>query len=361
MYLKKIKWHPTKQNQLLFLPTSLFKQLLSFPKKATAYTICSFKKPAMNCYQNLTSFIPALLLAAFFLTIVPSHGIPRENLVTICSKTSNLSLCQKILSNDSRTMSADLPMLSLISSNREIQANIQKAHQFSQQKIFRDNGPLVASKRLVIRCSQAIRINSLHIEVMNKLMILCLLCFLRVSNISCQVTMAFSAYSSQLPTLFLILLIVHPALGDPATQQRIDRICRQNEDYGFCNRTFNENLRGPADYVGLTLIANDQVLRNTTNTYQFIVELQASTTDPATGAALETCRIGCSQVRQAFMQAISYFNQRDYANMVEVERAAPRGEAFCRPPMPESPLVERKRELRILIAMAVVTGHILAT
>lgn len=219
MYLKKIKWHPTKQNQLLFLPTSLFKQLLSFPKKATAYTICSFKKPAMNCYQNLTSFIPALLLAAFFLTIVPSHGIPRENLVTICSKTSNLSLCQKILSNDSRTMSADLPMLSLISSNltkkqanqnldsfsklsknesdpeqkrsfercvkyyREIQANIQKAHQFSQQKIFRDNGPLVASKRLVIRCSQAIRINSLHIEVMNKLMILC--CDISISVNQC--------------------------------------------------------------------------------------------------------------------------------------------------------------------------------
>ncbi|XP_038889172.1 uncharacterized protein LOC120079054 [Benincasa hispida] len=173
--------------------------------------------------------------------------------------------------------------------------------------------------------------------------------------------MAFSAYSSQLLTLFLILVIIYPALGDPATQQRIDRICRQNEDYGFCNRTFNENLRVPADYIALTLIANDQVLRNTSNTYQFIVELQASTDDPATRAALETCRIGCSQVRQAFVQAISYFNQKDYGNMVEVERAAPRGEAFCRPPTPESPLIERKRELRILIAMAVVAGHILAT
>lgn len=172
--------------------------------------------------------------------------------------------------------------------------------------------------------------------------------------------MAFSAYSSQLLALFLILLIVHPVLGDPATQQSIDRICRQMEDYGFCNRAFNENLRGPSDDVGLTLIANDLVLRNATNTYEFIEQLQASTVDPETRAALENCRIGCSQVRQVFTQAISYFEQRDYINMVKVERAAPKGEALCRPLTPESPLVERKRELRILIAMAVVAGHILA-
>ncbi|XP_008453250.2 uncharacterized protein LOC103494023 [Cucumis melo] len=142
--------------------------------------------------------------------------------------------------------------------------------------------------------------------------------------------MAFS-YSSQLQTLFLILLVVHPALGNPETQQWIDRICYQNEDYGFCNKTSNENLKGPADDVGLVLIANNQVLRNTSRTYQFIVELQASTDDPVTKTALEACRI------------------------------APRGEASCRPPTPDSPLVKRKRELRILIAMAAVAGHVLPT
>jgi len=45
------------------------------------------------------------------------------------------------------------------------------------------------------------------------------------------------------------------------------------------------SLENLADDIGLTLIANDQVLRNTSNTYQFIVQLQA-------------CIIGCSQVRQ---------------------------------------------------------------
>lgn len=172
--------------------------------------------------------------------------------------------------------------------------------------------------------------------------------------------MAFS-YSSQLQTLFLILLVVHPALGNPETQQWIDRICYQNEDYGFCNKTSNENLKGPADDVGLVLIANNQVLRNTSRTYQFIVELQASTDDPVTKTALEACRIGWSQVRQAFVQAIYCFNQKDYADMVKAEWAAPRGEASCRPPTPDSPLVKRKRELRILIAMAAVAGHVLPT
>ncbi|XP_022156390.1 uncharacterized protein LOC111023296 [Momordica charantia] len=172
--------------------------------------------------------------------------------------------------------------------------------------------------------------------------------------------MALSECSTQLLALFLTLVVVvRPASSDPATQQRIDRICRQMEDYGFCNRTFNENLRGPADDVGLTLIANNQALRNASNTYQFVVQLQASEVDLATRAALENCRIGCNVVKQAFLQASFHFNQRDYANMVEVEKAAPRGEALCRPPTPDSPLVERKRELRILIAMAVVAGHIL--
>ncbi|XP_023537272.1 uncharacterized protein LOC111798394 [Cucurbita pepo subsp. pepo] len=178
--------------------------------------------------------------------------------------------------------------------------------------------------------------------------------------------MVLSACSSQRLALFFmffvffVFFIVRPVLGDPATQQRIDRVCRQMEDYGFCNRTFSENLRGPVDDVGLTLIANDQVLRNASNTYQFIEQLQARTSDPATRAALENCRIGCSQVREAFEQASYYFNKRDYVNMVQVERDAPRGEAFCRPPTTASRLVERKRELRILIAMAVVAGHILA-
>ncbi|XP_011650113.2 uncharacterized protein LOC105434718, partial [Cucumis sativus] len=110
-------------------------------------------------------------------------------------------------------------------------------------------------------------------------------------------------------TFFLTLFIVHPALGDPATQQQINRICHQNEDYGFCNKTFNENLKGPADDVGLVLIANNQVLRNTSRTSVH----------------------------------------------------SPREEASCRPPTPDSPLVERKRDLRILIAMDAVAGHVLAT
>ena len=67
----------------------------------------------------------------------------------------------------------------------EIRAHIQKAFKFSRKKIFRDNHPLVTSKKLVKRCSQAIRINSLDIEVMNKRMIL-----------SCDISMSVNHYAT---------------------------------------------------------------------------------------------------------------------------------------------------------------------
>lgn len=67
----------------------------------------------------------------------------------------------------------------------EIQTNIQKAYEFSQQQMFRDNGPLLASKKLVLGCGQAIRVNSLQIEVMNKLMIL-----------SCETSISVNQYAA---------------------------------------------------------------------------------------------------------------------------------------------------------------------
>ncbi|KAG6599172.1 hypothetical protein SDJN02_08457, partial [Cucurbita argyrosperma subsp. argyrosperma] len=165
--------------------------------------------------------IPVLLLAVFYLAIFPSHGILHGNLATICYKTPDPFSCQRILGNVPGTISADLPKLSLISINltknqadqnldsfsklsknesdpelkksfkhcvkyyHEIQAHIQKAFKLSRKKIFRDNHPLVTSKKLVKRCNQAIRINSLDIEVMNKRMIL-----------SCDISMSVNHYAT---------------------------------------------------------------------------------------------------------------------------------------------------------------------
>lgn len=216
---KEKKKKVAKANQLplkqLFLPNSLFKQLFSSKESHSQRNLSHpFEKPKMakmGCAQNFASFIPALLLAAISLTIFPSHGIIHESLVTICSKTSDPSLCQKILDKDPRTFSADLPKLSLISINltmkqadqniesfsnlskntsayakykkgfkhcvgiyHEMQGNIARAYEMSQQMLFRDNGPLIASKKLVLSCAKGIPINSLRIEAMHKVMILSL-------------------------------------------------------------------------------------------------------------------------------------------------------------------------------------------
>ncbi|KAB5534708.1 hypothetical protein DKX38_017794 [Salix brachista] len=58
----------------------------------------------------------------------------------------------------------------------------------------------------------------------------------------------------------VIILLTNPALSEARdSQDLIDEVCRQMEDYGFCNRVFHENMESPEiDHVGLTAIAMEQ-------------------------------------------------------------------------------------------------------
>ncbi|XP_017628766.1 uncharacterized protein LOC108471700 [Gossypium arboreum] len=86
---------------------------------------------------------------------------------------------------------------------------------------------------------------------------------------------------------------IHPALSDGSTQQLIDKICQSVEEYAFCSKTFNQLHQG--------------------------------------------------------------------LYMLDSERRSPRAQENCitifsTPPTPPNPVADRNRQMRILIAMTIVTG-----
>ncbi|XP_002512076.2 uncharacterized protein LOC8264712, partial [Ricinus communis] len=160
----------------------------------------------------------------------------------------------------------------------------------------------------------------------------------------------------------LIFLFPNPVISDKQTQEWINYICHQMEEFGFCNQTFHENLKNPsADYVGLTQTTIEQATVNATSTCAFILQLLKNATDEGLENALNVCENGYSIVVQSFQDASKYFNQKDYRSMIQSERITPRAQgssstSFSIPSFPVNPLVDRNRQMRIITAMALVTG-----
>ncbi|XP_050203727.1 uncharacterized protein LOC126653821 [Mercurialis annua] len=141
-------------------------------------------------------------------------------------------------------------------------------------------------------------------------------------------------------------------------------ICHQMEEFGFCNQVFNENLKNPlTDYVGLTQITINQATINATNAHAFVLQLLRNTTNSGLKNALIVCENGYRIVlMQSFQDAFKYFNEKDYRSMMKSELITPRAQRSCStsfsiPPFLVNPLVNRNREMRIIIGMAVLTGH----
>ncbi|MFQ6635188.1 hypothetical protein Gotur_010621 [Gossypium turneri] len=160
---------------------------------------------------------------------------------------------------------------------------------------------------------------------------------------------------------------IHPALSDESTQQLIDKICRSVEEYAFCSNTYNQNITGSsANITALTQITIEQALTNSTNTHSFIFGLLSNTTDPVKKNALTTCENAYRLVTSNFNEATMHFFEGDYGSMLDSERRSPRAQESCiaifsTPPTPPNPVADRNRQMRILIAMAVVTGMELTT
>ncbi|KAM1442589.1 hypothetical protein ACFXTO_010558 [Malus domestica] len=162
--------------------------------------------------------------------------------------------------------------------------------------------------------------------------------------------------------LFFLVINITPSSSQD-TQQLIDHICRQMEEYGFCSQTFKENLKSPnSDIVALTQITIERATDNATKTHDFIRQLLDNTTDIAFKNALTACENGYLVVMESFDSAALSFFQKDYDSVEKAERVTPRAEASCEEslstqPNTQNPLNDRNRQMRILIAMALVSAH----
>ena len=175
--------------------------------------------------------------------------------------------------------------------------------------------------------------------------------------------MAFAKSFYSLLPLLVIFLAIQPTLSNAQNPEEvINKICRSMEEFGFCNQTFHQNLRSPAATVAdLAQITIEQASSNATNTHAFILNLLGETTEPALKNALTECENAYKIVGDSFQRALVSFNNKDYDGMRDAERDTPRAEASCTttfntPPNPVNPLDDRNRQMRILIAMAVVTA-----
>lgn len=159
----------------------------------------------MGSYTLAVS-VTVLSVASFL--IYPSSGVSHDILTTICSKTQNHDACERSLESDSRTRSADLPKLSLISIEltmkqadhnhrtfsdlrdnatdprledsfrncvgfyKEMQAQIRAAYHLSQKRQYQKITELVQSERLAHECASGIPINCLEIDALTTTMLL---------------------------------------------------------------------------------------------------------------------------------------------------------------------------------------------
>ncbi|KAL3737910.1 hypothetical protein ACJRO7_019434 [Eucalyptus globulus] len=165
--------------------------------------------------------------------------------------------------------------------------------------------------------------------------------------------------------LFFTFILFSNALAvGPQTQQLIDRICRQTEDYGFCDKTFKPHIPGQeTDMQGLAQIALEQGLENDTDTLVFARRLAGQVTDEDLLDYIENCVYGYLEILGPFQDGLRALSEKNYSALVAGLRGAPQAHgskcgAFAGG-VP-NPLDERNREMRILITMSLNAAYILS-
>ncbi|XP_030441936.1 putative invertase inhibitor [Syzygium oleosum] len=169
---------------------------------------------------------------------------------------------------------------------------------------------------------------------------------------------------NSIAALFFTFLLFSNALAGPQTQQLIDQICRQTEDYGFCNKTFNQHISGgETDMQGLAQIALEQGLENDTNTLIFARQLTRQVTDKDLLDYIQNCISGYLEIMEPFQDGLKALSEHNYSALVARLRGTPQAHgskcgAFAGG-VP-NPLSERNREMRILITMSLNAAYILS-
>ncbi|KAM7278169.1 hypothetical protein ACFE04_005303 [Oxalis oulophora] len=169
---------------------------------------------------------------------------------------------------------------------------------------------------------------------------------LRINNINFLIVLLFS------------FIFFNPAVSDSETDALIDRVCRATVDFGFCYKTFHENLKSPStDLIGLARISIDQGSINATNGLAYVNNLYQHEKDSYKKYLLQHCVYGYQGAVDSFHSASMFLDARDFPMLLSVLLRGPEEMRQCNSLFAMSPDIgERNIMLKNLMTMAVITA-----
>ncbi|XP_071722217.1 cell wall / vacuolar inhibitor of fructosidase 2-like [Rutidosis leptorrhynchoides] len=160
-----------------------------------------------------------------------------------------------------------------------------------------------------------------------------------------------------LPLLLITLLFLIPILGNPQTDELINKICRSTEDYEFCYKIFHENMKSPSTHiVGLARITIDEATNNASNNLYFVGKLVRQEKDEKKWYLLMQCIYGYDQALGTFQLASDYLNRRDFKQTLSAFWNAPFQLRNYTSLFSMTPIGARNEQMRKLMGMAILTG-----
>ncbi|CAA7037073.1 unnamed protein product [Microthlaspi erraticum] len=163
--------------------------------------------------------------------------------------------------------------------------------------------------------------------------------------------------------LYILIPRIEAVKADGPTQELINSICIESEDYELCNKIIHKNLKAPATNLkDLTYIIFSIAIEHASDTYIFIGNILRELTDHEERVGFNICLNVYSEETAIFLDVRNEFRHKDYERMILDISSTIEILKNCRvdfgiPPYMENPLIEKNRVMKILINMSTVSGR----
>ncbi|CAH2038486.1 unnamed protein product [Thlaspi arvense] len=169
-----------------------------------------------------------------------------------------------------------------------------------------------------------------------------------------------------LVTILALSIFISPIqaveVGD-STQELINSICIETEDYELCNKIIHKALKTKTTNLkDLTYLILLTAIEYASDTYIFIGNILREHPGPEETAGLNTCLMVYSEETTIFLSIRHEFCAKEYDHMIVDILSTTNILKKCRmdfpiPPKKKDSLIEKNRAMKILITMSAVSGY----
>ncbi|ESQ35933.1 hypothetical protein EUTSA_v10009592mg [Eutrema salsugineum] len=163
--------------------------------------------------------------------------------------------------------------------------------------------------------------------------------------------------------LYILIPHIDAIEVDGPTQELINSICIESEDYDFCNKIIRKNLKTPTTNLkDLTYLIFLISIEYASDTYIFIGNIMRQRPGPEEWNHLDTCLAVYNQETNIFLNVRTEFFLDEYDRMIKDILSTTNILRRCRtdfpiPPNKNNPLIEKNRVMKILTTMSAVSGY----